>query len=288
MKDLKKLLSLLFDLEDEIVVSNSKYSYHSIPQSSLLSGEVTLVSQNPTVESQIVEIDELVSICINPVKGFRKDENVTKYRTFLIEMDTGSLQSQYNYIKTLGMPYSACIFSGNKSLHFLITLKNPIKEEKAYRTIYQWILNVITLADQGVKNPSRCTRIPDTIRPETNKKQKLLEIKERINENDLETWLEKHPNSKPQVRIRKALTIRGDFDKLSPWVQRSLMNSYIDFSKGRNSSWYAVFYDFALAGYSLEEAVERLDGLFREDSDFKEKEWLTTAKSAYNHALKSK
>jgi hypothetical protein len=286
MKALSKLLGLLFDPEDDIAVSNSQYAYHSLAQSSVLSGEVTLLSERSEINPIKVKTSDLSLLCINPIKGFRKDNNITKYRNFLLEIDTGNLQSQYEYIKKLDIPTSACIYSGNKSLHFLISLEDPIPNEKTYRYIYKWILNIATLVDQNVKNPSRCVRIPGVIRPDTGKEQRLLKINKRIKLEELSKWLYKYPESKPKMRRKEKLINGGNFDKLSPWVKKFIKTGETDFSKGRNRKWYASFYDMAIAGYNEEEAIAIMKTIFREESDFKKREWLVCCKSAYEHVLK--
>jgi hypothetical protein len=283
MDDIQKVLNLLFDTGDQICVSRGPYSSHSMPQESVLSGEVTLVSPNQKVPHQKLKSYELTHLCINPVLGFRSDKNATKLRTFLLEIDTGTLSAQYNYLKSLGVPISCMIFSGGKSLHCAITLEEPLPDKKTYDLIAQWILNIGTLFDTACKNPTRCIRFPGIIRPETGKEQKLIEMKSRIKIEDLMNWLNKYPSLMPKEREKKNnLTGEFDYDKLSSWAKYQLKNG-IDFSGGRNKTWYALFCDFALAGYPEEEAVEILSNFYVEESSFKEKEWLMTATSAYKN-----
>lgn len=287
MNDLIQILNLLFDKEDTVAVSNGPYSYHSIPQDAILSGEVTLVSQNTDIKNKTIKTVELTHLCINACKGFRADSSITKFRTFLLEIDTGTLQSQFNYIKSLNIPYSCTIFSGSKSLHTAIVLEEPIKDEKLYRYFYKWILNVAALCDQQVKNPSRCIRFPGNIRPETGKEQKLLQLKSRIKIEDLLNWLKKYPECKPKIREKKALTNGGNFAKLSLWVKEIMKTGNINYEGGRNRRWYSLFCNFANAGYSMEESITILEKFFQEESDFRKKEWLTCAKSAFEHVLKN-
>ena len=60
-----------------------------------------------------------------------------------------------------------------------------------------------------------------------------------------------------------------------------MLKNGIVFKNGRNQTWYAIFYDFALAGFSLDKTIDILQTRFNEESDFKEKEWLTAANSAF-------
>jgi len=280
MQDLKSLLDLMFLPEDTVVVSNNKFATHSVSIETVLSGEVTLVSSNQKVSNQIVKTSELIFLAINPIKGFRLDSNAYRLQNFLLECDTGSITSQVEYLKNLGIPYSAIIFSGSKSAHILVALDTPL-DEKTYRLLYVWILRIGTLFDQNCKNPSRCIRIPGATRPETGKQQTLLELKEKVKLEDLMVWLNLYEHLRPKERERKSLTNGADHDKLSPWVKTALKYG-IKFDKGRNHTWHSIFCDFALAGYPKDQAIDFLSVYFVEEFDFKEKEWLRIAQSAYD------
>jgi hypothetical protein len=289
MEALKALLNLLFLPDERCCPSTDRFAYHSLPVSELHTGQVALVSPSNKVPIKTIKTEDLILMAINPMKGgFRNDGNVSAFRTFLFELDVGSIQSQYLYFKKLEVPVSCHIFSGSKSVHTLVTLDQDI-DEKTYRLLYQWSLAILTLADSACKNPSRSVRIPGAIRPETGKEQKLMEFNGKVKLEDFMTWLNKYPHLRPKEREeRKNLTSEKDYDRLSSWLRRALKESNLDFSKGRNRMWYAVFYDFAKAGYGQEEAELILGNFFQEEHDFKEKEWLICAKSAYDHVLGNK
>ncbi len=282
MKDLKSILDLMFEPEDEVCVSNSQWAYHSMPQKSVLSGEVTLVSSNQTVPIQKVKTEDLTLLCINAIKGYRKDDNVTSCRNFLFELDVGTLASQAIYVQSIDLPTSAYIYSGNKSLHFLVCLEESL-DVKTYRLLYQWALNIGTLFDQNCKNPSRCVRIPGSIRPDTGREQRLVELKTRVKLDDFMAWLNKYPHLRPKEREdRKDLTFEKDYDRLSSWAKIQFRDG-IDFSNGRNKAWFSLACDLAKSGYSENEAEEILMQYFSPEHDFKEKEFLTSIKSAFTY-----
>ena len=287
MSDLKKLLDLLFLPGERCCPSDNKYSTHSLPIESLLSEEVTLVSPNQEVKPRTVKTRDLTLMCFNPMgEGFRNDSNVAAHRNFLFEIDVGSTDSQLKYREALEIPISAAIFSGNRSVHFLLCLEEAL-DEKTYRLLYQWTLNIATLFDQNVKTPSKSVRIPGAIRPETGKEQKLIEIGDKIKLEEFITWLNNYDYLRPKEREkRKPLTNEADPDNLSPWLRKALKENDIDFSKGRNKVWYSIFFDFAVAGYTQEQAEAFLENFYTEEHDFKRREWLGTAKSAYEHAIK--
>ena len=282
MEDLKALLNLMFEPEDEVAVSNSQWAYHSMPQYSVLSGNVTLVSPNQKVPIQSVKTEELTLLCINALKGFRKDSAITTCRSFLWECDVGSLSSQIQYTRSLGTPTSLAVFSGNKSIHFGTVLEEPV-DIKTYRILYQWALNIGTLYDQNCKNPSRCIRIPGAIRPDTGREQKLVELGSRVKLDDFMAWLEKYPHLRPKEREeRKDLTFQNDYDRLSKWARDQLKYG-IDFSNGRNKTWFSLSCDLAKSGYSENEIEEILSQYLIEEHDFKYKEFLTAIKSAVSY-----
>ena len=281
MKDLSKLIDLMFRPDDTICLSNSQWAYHSMPIPYVLDGEVVLVSPSSKVPNKTVNTKDLVLMSINPIKGFRKDSGVYRHQNYLFEIDTGSLASQMAWTKKLGLPYSAAVFSGSKSLHFLLALEEEL-DAKTYLFLYEWALAIGNFFDPACKNPSRCIRIPGAIRPETGKEQKLVEIGNKVKLADFRSWLEKHPDSMPKPKERKKTSSYKGFDKLSFWAVKQLKDG-IDFTKGRNRAYFALACDIYRTGYSEDDAAEILLLNFNEESDFKEKELLTTISSAYKY-----
>jgi hypothetical protein len=161
--------------------------------------------------------------------------------------------------------------------------------------LYKWALAIGTMFDSdpkdptldpNCKNPTRSIRIPGVVRPETGKVQQLIELKPRIKVADFLAWLGKYEHLKPKQSIPSDRRPSGDKIKnLSPGVQKQLINNNIDFRKGRNKTWFYIACDMTKAGYIEEEIVEYLTSYFVEESDFKEKEFLTSIHSAYIYML---
>ena len=286
-----KLLNLMFRPGETICVSHNKYGYHSIPLDMAFKDEVTLV---PTVEScekrglvwgpehfEKVTSDQLTLVALNPIKNWRQDEDCTAFRNFLVEIDTGNLKSQIEYVKSRKMPYSAIIFSGNKSMHFLISLDKDLADEKSYRAISEWILGIMTMADPMTKNPSRSIRIPGGMRKEG--RQRLVEFKGAVSGSELAEWLKQYPGERPKQKKKATPSEDVDFSRIKKWARNALRKG-IDPTKGRNRQWYAIAFEFALSGYSEDDTIKYLEGFFNPDRDFREREWLTTIKSAFKHA----
>jgi hypothetical protein len=283
----KKLLNLMFRPGERICVSPDKFAYHCVPLENAFKEKVTLVSPNPSVPIRECLSDELTLVSLNPSNGFRSDHAVTAFRSFLIECDTAPLAQQVSYIRSLGLPYSAQIFSGSKSIHTLITLNQDLPDEPTYRLFAEWILNIATAADQQTKNASRSVRVPGAIRPETGKKQVLVDFKGPVDIKDLAAWLAKHPEAKPRKAEKRKVSGTASLKNVKPWVIKLLTNG-LDPTKGRNQQWFAVAVELCLSGYPEDEVVDWLSQFFVEDRDFKEKEWLTTIRSGFKYALEKK
>src|SRR5271165_3051638 len=131
---------------------------------------------------------------INPLDHHktRADSGVIKYRNILVEMDKMPLEQQDQYISEIGMPYSTAVFSGKKSIHYIISLEETLPDEQSYRAIVKRVYKAVgnELVDQSCKNPSRFSRLPGHIRVDTGKEQKLLGIRRRVPNAELESWLQ--------------------------------------------------------------------------------------------------
>lgn len=149
--------------------------------------------------------------CINELQDSRSDENVTCFRNFLIEIDKIPLVDQALYIDEIRMPFSAAVFSGGKSIHYVISLEEPCKDEAEYRELASFLIDdIVTLADKSNKNPSRFTRTPDFVRPDTGRKQELLELRGRVTKDEMLEFLE--PYRKIRLRKKKAAK-RAELEK---------------------------------------------------------------------------
>ena len=261
----EKFLKLLFEPDEEVVVQRGQEATYSI------------------LQSQINE-DETQLIAVNPIKGWRLDANCTAFRSFLIELDSMSIQDQYNYVKNSGMPYSAIVFSGNKSLHYVITLDKPILDVRAYKFCGHWIANIMKEADpQPSKVPSRGIRFPGHIRESTGKEQKLLEIHDRVKREHFNIWLNRHMDKKPVLSMPQKRATKPNPKYLANWAINELKNG-IDESKGRNNRWFSLGFEFYMAGYDLEQTIQMLGNYFDPEPDFTMDEWTATIKHAFKKA----
>lgn len=105
---------------------------------------------------------------INPMKqGGAKNEDVTAFRHVLVEFDrddSGTAipkEQQYAAILASGLPVSALIDSGNKSLHAWVRVDAPDATEYRRRVDIIWDWFEGRCLDRQNKNPSRLSRCPD-------------------------------------------------------------------------------------------------------------------------------
>lgn len=126
----------------------------------------------------------------------RADCNVARYQNFLLELDNMLLEDQYKYFSDL-LPYTACTYSGGKSHHFIISLKESLGSTTGARIQYNILARrlhkLVSKADPTTKNPSRLSRLPFRIRPETGKEQKLIYLGEKVSYSELDSILPKLP-----------------------------------------------------------------------------------------------
>lgn len=225
-------------------------------------------------------------------KPRRADCNVTVYRTFLIEMDNTSAEDQLKYVRSINMPFSTMVWSGGKSIHFLLVLEDPCRDEKEYRALAERIQKAVGLdkVDRANKNPSRFSRYPNAVRADTGKKQTLGYVGSRIKQADLEAWLlsrgitkeEPKPVSKPRFN---PYTVETNVYTGEPMTFKRRLNGFtLNFLMDgapegqRNQKLFLAACDFAKCGYEQEAAEERLI----EASGLPYQEATRTIRSAYN------
>jgi hypothetical protein len=179
--DLVYFLSLLFDPGESSCFSKTSRG---------------TIIENITSISYLAEEKKLFNnafFSINPMDPTktRADSSVTKYRNILVEMDKMPLEQQDQYITEIGLPFSTAVYSGSKSIHYIISLEEELSDEQLYRALVKRVYKAVGMqyVDQTCKNPSRFSRLPGHLREETGNEQKLLAIKGRIPYSKLEEWL---------------------------------------------------------------------------------------------------
>lgn len=206
MTSLRSVFKILFEDESSRIVSGDKFN-----------------KQVRTVEEVIREPGEFFTINeLKPEAKSREVADIAVFRNILVELDHGSLEEQVNYIEELKMPYTAAVYSGGKSIHFIISLENPFPNSELYYEMTDFLLeHVVTRADKSNKNPNRYSRTPDFIRPDSGRVQEVLDLKERV------TWSQMTEFLKPYWKIWLIEKRRKEKAERIKQVKRKMMGDNI-------------------------------------------------------------
>lgn len=226
----------------------------------------------------------------NPSKPRRADHNVVSYRNILVEMDSIPLDDQEEFIETIGLPYSTSVYSGGKSIHYIISLKTPLTSEIAYRKLVDRVYKALggkQVVDTSCRNPSRLSRFPEAVRADKdNEVQILLETKTRVSLEDLETWL----LSKGVLEVEEVPAYRQPTYTNMVQYGSNYVNSYTLYfiTMGapvgqRNSSLFKAACNLYNCGYTEDQIIDKLSI----PSGLEEDEILRTINSAIKKVNKS-
>lgn len=271
----KEFLSALFDSDDYTCFSKNPYGINVHPLKYFGHAEF---------------------FCINALqpKTTRSDANVLKHRNILIELDTGTLKEQeYLIEEQLKMPYTSKVYSGGKSLHYIISIEDfyPVSKE-SYTELALDIFAAVPGCDTSVKNPSRFSRLGDALRVQTGVIQEVLNLKDRVKNSAIEEFLFRNKDlvslakTKRQNLVPETLPI---LENLPENFRGDLTKRTKDFikegaAKGeRNPSLYFSACDFKNNFYSLTEALDLL-GQAAQRSGLSAFETTSVIQSAYARA----
>lgn len=280
--DTKIVIETLFNPGESIYATPDKFA-------SSKNADGSWKTYRPSIGQE--DIDEVNTrfLSINPLKGdTRNDKLVTAFRSFLIEMDDISVKEQLSIMEERKIPYSLCVFSGNKSLHFVLTLSEDLPNLKIYKFYAEWLLKTIPEADQNTKNPSRGMRFPGVVRPDTEKKQVLVKHKGRVSLEHFIQYLSQFPDQMPVKKQAPLDDFRptNDIAAMAKWVKRGLLEGF-DFSKGRNQTWFAIGWEYGKCNVDLETTYKSLESRYIEEDTFPRNEWELAVKKGHTKGKES-
>lgn len=156
--------------------------------------EMVCSADNPyetAIKSQEDVRNDECYITLNAIRGdaTRSDKSVSSLRNFLVEFDDLVLDSQLDYVREVGMPFTTCVFSGNKSFHFVISLTEPLETRAEYDQLVRWLYAAVPEADPSCKNPSRFTRLGGGTH-KNGTRQDIEILNGRVAKEELITWLQ--------------------------------------------------------------------------------------------------
>lgn len=181
--DTKTYLSLLFD--DFETIASSKAPYRKCMFSTIadIPADVTHIAVNPFVFSA--------------TRRLRK--YVQEYRNFLIEFDNIPTEKQLQLVHDSGLPFTTAVFSGNKSVHFIIALYSPVSKEK-YSEIANKLKKIFPQADKACLEPTRLTRLAMSGQP-------LITNRDKVTIDELTSWLDENYKASKEKKIIKPVSM---------------------------------------------------------------------------------
>ena len=245
----EKFLKLLFDDGQQTCFSKEAtgYKVSRVP----VSGDIffCINALNPTTDCQPTESWHRVDL------PRRADCNVICFRNFLIELDSMPLEQQIAYV-TSRVPVSAITFSGKKSYHFIISLMTPLKNLEEYQQFAAGLHRLLTAADKSTKNPSRLSRLPQAVRPDTGLLQELVYLGDRIYASDM-------PKFPESPYAKNSLTNRTDHVYVSQQVREMFSIGVDKFAElhfsGRNQLFYWLGKRASELNYTREEKKKLIE-----------------------------
>lgn len=217
-----------------------------------------LVCSGDMYSTELVEQDNAFGpyISINPLQTKRADANVTAHRNFLIEMDQPGLSAndQLAIAEKAGLPYSTAVWSGSKSVHFIVAMSEAV-DEATWRKWAAALIASMPGADKTTKNPSRFTRLAGHVRRDNGNKQDLLISGARISPQIIRRYVEKFIEPEPVVDYRKAYNNFRGLSGLAAChpMTKAFINGTHPCEHGRNNALFRSAMDMLDQSMSTEE-----------------------------------
>ena len=214
---------------------------------------------------------------INPIKEGerRSDENVVSMRNFVLEMDDVPKEEQKEIARKLVNEHivNRIVDSGNKSIHFRITVANEIRTKEEYKAIHAYLNNTYFngKADTKCSNPSRFTRKLNGYRPDKQKRQKgavfgnyLIDVSEQLRAFEAAKQLEDtikamrkelKANNSPKRKATIRETIENWKDSETKESIIAVLNGYGTYDQDLFRALSAIKW----AGFEYDEVVAEID-----------------------------
>jgi len=261
----KQLLNVLFNSGEHCNARTKSWDTQVIP--------VRNVNHQPNYQAVVINP-------LNPLKG-RCYDGITALRSMIFEIDADvngnkiNREDQINFWKNTGLPISAMVWSGSKSVHVLLTFTFTFKDIDTYKLTWHKIHHAIKsfdnniIPDEQTFNALTAIRFPDSKRFDekanrlTDNIQDLIFIGERITMNQLAEWMKDKPKYTPPPPPKPAVLFDESTQKRRPlprWLIEKLEDGIDTGSSGRNSNNYDLFKAaISLVKYrSAEDSVELL------------------------------
>lgn len=211
-------------------------------------GYTTAVSQAQALQRHVGCDSEKGSyIAVNPASQAgvpRGSSHVGQMRNFLIEFDDLPIKEQRPFFESKGVPYSASVFSGGKSHHFVVSLTEPVATVHEYKALFRRMHVLFEEKnDPATKDPGRWMRFPNAVRG--GRLQKVNKIGTRITQAQLMGILNKPENlarwraskhyqeeARQYAKIQTGSAGRDKFLSLIRWYVQDYLKDSFNQDKG--------------------------------------------------------
>lgn len=202
-------------------------------------------------------------VSVNPFKVWKTNDNVTSFRNLVVEYDRGlSVDEQLPFMISKGFPFSTAVHSGNKSIHFVCALSEPLKDFEEFREVRRWLDIIFPGADKQVKDPARFTRSPGGVNVKTGVTQELIVLDKRVSPSRLAAFLARNEDKvkahdEAQARLMAAQAERISNGELSASQWRFLRGEEgVRDGASRHARLFAIVCDMQdIAGLDYAEAL---------------------------------
>lgn len=192
----------------------------------------------------------------------RANDNVTCFRNMLIEVDSIPQEEQIKWVIKHRLPISTATSSGGKSVHFIISLEEPLKSYEEYNDLVQKlhlaVMNAGLKIDTSTKPPCQLSRVPNVQRIDYDEeleeykykdRQELLYVGNRINIKTLENWINYHL---PKYNKKKKIKVNVGDRQITNTTKR-LLDSFEYYGDSRHAALRAAGVQLRHAGFSIDE-----------------------------------
>lgn len=202
-------------------------------------------------------------VSINPFKVWRNSKNVGAIRNLVVEYDKGlNLDEQIEHMLQMDFPITTAVYSGNKSIHFVCSLSEPMRLLEEFTEVRRWLDIIFPGADKSMKDPTRFTRAPDAVNAATGKRQELLMLEKRVSPERLASWLARFEGKvaafdESVARMKPVFDARKERGEISESSWRFLRGEEgVKEGGTRHNRLYAIVCDLCdVVGLPFEEAL---------------------------------
>lgn len=138
--------------------------------------------------ADVTEDESYITLNTLVAGSTRADKNVDSLRNFLVEFDEMAIDDQIDHVESIKLPFATCVFSGNKSCHFVVSLAEPVETREEYDNLVRWLYAAVPGCDPSCKNPSRFTRLGGGTH-KNGTKQDIIQLGSTVNKEDLIAWM---------------------------------------------------------------------------------------------------